>query len=326
MQYREFGRTGWQVSEIAFGGWQIGGQWGNVVDDESIDTLLYAFEKGINFVDTAELYGSGRSETVIGRALKEWKGDKIYVATKVQPIKWPDPDLADPNMKGRYPGWYLRENVDNSLKRLGVERLDLLQLHCWLTDGSRNLDWLETLNDLRLAGKVDKIGVSIRDYRPDEGVEISKLGLVDSVQVIFNLFEQRPVDHLFPAGAETKTAMIARVPLDSGALGGNWTKDTYSTWEPGSVQAHLFRGGRFDETMQRLDALKAECAPHYSNLAEAAMRYALSSPEVSTLIPGIKNRRHVDLNVSYSDGKEFPANLLAMVGAHNWPRPENFYR
>jgi aryl-alcohol dehydrogenase-like predicted oxidoreductase len=326
MQYRDFGRTGWKVSEIAFGGWQIGGQWGNVVDDESVDTLLYAFDKGINFVDTAELYGSGRSEQVIGRALREFKGGKIYVATKVQPIKWPDPDHADPEMNGRYPSWYLRENVENSLRRLGVERLDLLQLHCWLADGTRNLEWLETLNDLRLAGKVDRIGVSIRDYRPHEGVEVSKLGLVDSVQVIFNLFEQRPAGELFAAGADTKTAMIARVPLDSGALGGTWTEDTYKTWEPGSVQAHLFRGERFNETMKRLDALKAECMPYYSNLAEAAMRYALSSPEVSTLIPGMNNRRHVDLNVSYSDGEEFPQELLERLGRHNWPRPENFYR
>lgn len=326
MKYRDFGRTGWKVSEIAFGGWQIGGQWGGVDDEESIDTLLYAFEKGVNFVDTAELYGSGRSETVIGRALKQWKGDKIYVATKVQPIRWPDPDVSDPEMKGRYPGWYLRENVENSLRRLGVERLDLLQLHCWLSDGTRNLEWLEILNALRLEGKVDRIGVSIRDYRPDEGVEIAKLGLVDSVQVIFNLFEQRPANDLFKAGAETRTAMIARVPLDSGALGGTWTRDTYRSWEPGSVQAHLFRGDRFDQTLERVEALKAECAPYYSSLAEAAMRYALSAPEVSTIIPGIRSRRHVDLNVSYSDGVGFPAELLEKVPRHNWPRPENFYR
>ena len=111
MQYRDFGRTGWKVSEIAFGGWQIGGQWGNVVDDESVDTLLYAFDKGINFVDTAELYGSGRSEQVIGRAIREFKGGKIYVATKVQPIKWPDPDQANPEMNGRYPSWYLSSTL-----------------------------------------------------------------------------------------------------------------------------------------------------------------------------------------------------------------------
>ena len=127
MRFREFGRTGWQVSEIGFGAWQLGGQWGKQDDDASVDTLLYAFQRGINFVDTAELYGSGHSEEVIGRALREWRGGKIYVATKAQPIRWPDPDDDAPPMRGRFPDWHLRENVEKSLRRLGVERIDLFQ-------------------------------------------------------------------------------------------------------------------------------------------------------------------------------------------------------
>ena len=224
MKYRVFGRTGWQVSEIGFGAWQIGGDWGAVDDQQSIDTLLYAYEQGVNFVDTAELYGKGHSETVIGRSLKEWRGDKVYVATKAQPIVWPSPDESNPDMRGRYPRWHLRENVEASLKRLGVERIDLYQLHCWLSDGLSNLDWLETLNDLRREGKIDHIGVSIRDFRPEEGVDLAHYGLVNSIQVIFNMFEQRPASALFPAGASTSTAFIARVPLDSGSLIGNWSK------------------------------------------------------------------------------------------------------
>ena len=203
MRFRRFGKTGWQVSEIGFGAWQIGGGWGKVDDNQSIDTLLHAFEKGINFVDTAELYGGGHSEEVIGRALKQWKGGKIHIATKAQPTVWPDPDEDNPPMRGRYPAWHLRRNVENSLKRLGIERLDLFQLHCWLKDGLASLDWLETLNDLRREGKVDHVGVSIRDYRPDEGVELARFGLVDSIQVVFNMFEQRPAGGLFKAGAET---------------------------------------------------------------------------------------------------------------------------
>ena len=225
MKYRVFGRTGWQVSEIGFGAWQIGGDWGAVDDQQSIDTLLYAYEQGVNFVDTAELYGKGHSEAVIGRSLKEWKDGKVYVATKAQPIVWPSPDEAKPDMRGRYPRWHLRENVEASLKRLGVERIDLYQLHCWLSDGLSNLDWLETLNDLRREGKIDHIGVSIRDFRPEEGVDLAHYGLVNSIQVIFNMFEQRPASALFPAGASTSTAFIARVPLDSGSLIGNWSKE-----------------------------------------------------------------------------------------------------
>jgi aryl-alcohol dehydrogenase-like predicted oxidoreductase len=170
----------WQVSEIGFGAWQIGGDWGAVDDQQSIDTLLYAYEQGVVFIDTAELYGRGHSETGIGRSLKEWRGDKVYIATKAQPIVWPSPDESNTDMRGRYPSWHLRHNVEASLKRLGVQRIDLYQLPCWLSDGLRNLDWLETLNDLRREGKIDHIGVSIRDFRPEEGVDLAQYGLVDS--------------------------------------------------------------------------------------------------------------------------------------------------
>ncbi len=322
MRYRIFGRTGWQVSEIAFGAWQIGGDWGHVDDDASVDTLLYAYEKGINFVDTAELYGKGRSEEVIGRSLREWRGGKIYVATKAQPVRWPAPDDANPPMRGRYPDWYLRENVEASLRRLGVERIDLYQLHCWTADGVQTLDWLETLNALRLEGKIDRIGVSIRDYRPEDGVDLARLGLVESIQVVFNLFEQRPAGRLFAAGAET--AFIARVPLDSGSLVGNWTDATYAGWEEGSVPAWLFRGERFAETLRRMRALQALCAPYYPTLAEAAMRYVLGQKRVSAVIPGMKNRAEVDMNVAYATGAAFPQALAEALPAHCWPR--NFYQ
>jgi aryl-alcohol dehydrogenase-like predicted oxidoreductase len=324
MHYRAFGRTGWSVSEIAFGGWQLGGDWGKVDDDASIRTLQHAFDVGVNFVDTAELYGAGHSEEVIGRALRQWRGDRIYVATKVQPVVWPDPEEDQPEMRGRYPRWYLRKAVDVALQRLGVERIDLLQLHCWLASGIQALDWLETLNELRVEGKVEYAGVSIRDYRPSEGVELATLGLVTSQQVVFNLFEQRPAHELFPAGVRTDTAFIARVPFDSGSLIGHWTPNTYDQWEPGSVPHTLFRGDRFAETLSRVNALKAVCAPHYPTLAEAAMRFVLSSPRVATVIPGMKDPAEVDMNVAYSDGVPLPRELLAEVSAHQWPR--NFYK
>ncbi|WAH96216.1 aldo/keto reductase [Arthrobacter sp. MMS18-M83] len=324
MEYRTFGRTGWKVSEIAFGGWQIGGTWGEVDDNESVRTLLYAYEQGINFVDTAELYGGGRSERVIGESLRRWNGDKIYVATKIQPVRWPDADEDNPVMAGRYPSWYLREGVEKALRNLGVERLDLLQLHCWLDDGTSSLDWLETLNELRLEGKIDQIGVSIRDYRPDEGIALAELGLVSSIQVIFNMFEQRPAEALFAAAAKTNTAIIARVPFDSGSLSGTWTEDTYASWEPGSVPAELFRGERFGETLKKVNELKQLVEPHYPSLAEAAMRYSLSAPQVATVIPGMRNPRNIDRNVAYSDGRGFPASLLDEIAPFNWPR--NYYK
>lgn len=323
MQYRRFGKTGWDVSEIAFGAWQIGGDWGKVDDDVSIDTLLYAFDKGINFVDTAQMYGRGHSEEVIGQALKQWRGGKIYVATKSQPTVWPDAGDDNPAMRGRYPAWHLRANVEASLKRLGVERLDLYQLHCWLNDGLSALDWLETLNDLRREGKIDHIGVSIRDFRPEEGVDLAKFGLVDSIQVVFNMFEQRPAGALFHAGEATNTAFIARVPLDSGSLIGHWTKDSYAKFEPGSQPHSMFRGDRFQQTLDRIEKLKALCTPYYPTLAEAAMRYVLSARQLSTLIPGMKNRAEVDMNIIYSDTSPFPRELKSALAAHEWIR--NYY-
>jgi len=324
VKYRSFGRTGWQISEIGFGAWQLGGDWGKVDDEASIRTLHHAFEKGINFVDTAELYGNGHSEDVVGRAIEMWKGNKIYVATKIRPIIWPSPDDDAPQMRGRFPEWYLRDNVEKSLKRLRVERIDLFQLHSFMPSAMVELDWLETLMKLRLEGKIDRIGVSLRDNRPQEGVDLVAAGLVDSVQVIFNMFEQRPAAKLFPEGARTGTAFIARVPLDSGSLIGEWTKDSYAQFEPGSQQFNMFRGERFAETLARVEKLKAICKPYYPSLAEAAMRYVMSAPELSVLIPGMKNPSEVDKNIAYSDGAAFPPELKHQLPPHIWIR--DYYR
>jgi aryl-alcohol dehydrogenase-like predicted oxidoreductase len=226
-------------------------------------------------------------------------------------------------MRGRYPAWYLRKMVDSALRRLQVDRIDLFQLHSWMASGLYELDWLETLNALRVEGKIDQIGVSIRDYRPADGVDLARLGLVASQQVVLNLFEQRPAGDLFRAGAGTQ-GFIARVPLDSGSLVGHWDEHTYASFAPGSVPAQLFRGDRFAETLARVRSLKALCAPYYPTLAEAAMRYVLSCPELSCVIPGMLNPEQVDMNVIYSDGAPFPAELKVALAAHVWPR--NFYQ
>ncbi len=324
MQYRAFGRTGWQVSEIAFGAWQLGGDWGQVDDEASIATLHHAFERGVNFVDTAELYGRGHSEEVVGRALKQWRGGKIYVATKAQPDGWPDATDDNPSIRGKFADAYLRLSVEQSLRRLQVERIDLFQLHSWMPDGMRVLQWLETLQALQKEGKIDRIGVSLRDFRPDEGFELAASGLVDSLQVVFNLFEQRPAAALFQAGATSATAFIARVPLDSGALVGNWHAGSYAGWEAGSQQHQMFRGERFGETLGRVEKLKAVTSAYYPTLAEAAMRFVLSAEALSTVIPGMKNKAEVDMNIAYSDGAEFPLELARQLPEHGWIR--DYYR
>jgi aryl-alcohol dehydrogenase-like predicted oxidoreductase len=324
LKYRTFGRTGWNVSELGFGAWQIGGRWGKIDDHESMRALLYAFEEGINYVDTAQSYGNGHSEEVICRALKEWRGGKIYVATKVQPVRWPSVDDDHPPMRGRYPAWYLGEEVDGCLRRLGVERLDLLQLHCWIEAGIQELDWLETLNALRSKGKIDRIGVSLRDYRPEEGISLARLGLVDSMQLVFNLFEQRPADQLFRQGQASGTAFAARVPFDSSSLVGNWTEATYEEWDSDDIRRKLFRDERFQETLERVRKLKEVCAPFYPSLAQAAVQFCLSDPSVSVVVAGMKTQAEVAINIKACDGRSFPAELLEAVKPHRWVR--NFYK
>ena len=152
---------------IRFGVPQRGAHPWSLPEGEARPLIRQAIEAGINFFDTANVYSDGTSEEIVGKALRQWNGGKIYVATKVQPVRWPSPDDDDPGMRGRYPAWYLREEVEGCLRRLRVERMDVLQLHCWMPAGIRELDWLETLNALRLEGKIDRIGVSLRDYRPE---------------------------------------------------------------------------------------------------------------------------------------------------------------
>lgn len=324
MRYRTFGRIGWKVSEIGFGGWQLGGDFGQVDDKNSIRTLLHAWNKGINFVDTAQMYGKGRSEEVIGQALKEWSGDHIYVATKVQPTSWPSPKEDDPDVTGLYPSDYLRKQCEASLRRLKVESIDLFQLHGWFPACIHNTEWYETLLDLIQEGKIREIGISIRDYRPQEGVAVASTGMVGSEQVVFNLFEQRPAETLFPVCLENRVAVIARVPFDEGSLIGNWTADTYSTWGSNDVRVQYFKGQRFAKTLSKVEELKETirevASNRYSTLAEAALRYCLSESAVSVVIPGMKSPEEVDMNVSISDGEGLSESLLRELNKFRWPR------
>jgi len=316
MQYREFGRTGWKVSEIGFGAWQIGGTWGPVNDKDSIETLLYAFEKGINFVDTAIAYGNGHSELVIGKALQKWKGNKIYITTKVHPQG--EDFRTNHSIKDRYTIKYLKKEVEGSLKRLNVDTIDLLQLHLWFEDGLNDFVWLEGLSQLIKEGKIRSFGVSLPDINPASGIELAKTGIVTSQQVMYNIFEQEPNKELFRVGEASKTAFIARVPFDSGALTGSWNDKTYESWDTKDKRHAMYRDGRFKETLQRIDKLKSISANHYASLAEMAMRFSLSDKAVSTVICGMTNKKQIDMNIQYSDGKQMNHELLEELKQHEW--------
>jgi len=320
---RSFGRTGWGISEVAFGAWQLGGQWGPVDDEASIRALLDAYELGINFVDTAQMYGLGHSEEVVGRSLREWHGERIYVATKVQPTQWPDPSVVDPDIAQGYPPGYLRDQVDQSLRRLGVERLDLIQLHCWMPGGMVDRGWLETLHTLRDEGKIDRIGVSLRDYRADEGVAIAESGLIDSIQVIYNIFDQSPETALLKAAEASQTAIIARVVLDSGSLSGAWIPETYAGWAEDSVLRTMLRGERFQETLDRVAGVREVTDPFYESLDEAAVRFVLDRPEVSTAIIGMTTQKRIERNAAYGDGQGLAPGLRGQLAGFHWNK--NFY-
>lgn len=324
MKYKVFGKTGWKVSEIGFGGWQLGGEFGHVEDADSIRTLLAAFERGINLVDTAQMYGKGRSEEVIGKALKLWKGDPIYVATKVQPMAWPCPEEANPEMAGRYSREHIRTNCEESLKRLGTETIDLYQLHGWFPTGIEHTDWLEALRELQQEGKIREFGVSVRDYRPEDGVEIAKTGWIASEQVVYNLFEQRPGGELFGACQKHGVGVLARVPFDEGSLIGNWNENTYETFGEKDVRKFYFRGERFMETYRAVEKMKAAISAYTGEkeikLHEYALKFCLSHEAVSCVIPGMKTISEMESNIRVSDSEKLDQGLLDILRPFNWPR------
>jgi len=230
---------------------------------------------------------------------------------------------ADPRYSELYPKEYLREQVEGSLTRLGVDCIDLYQLHCWAPDGLRNQEWLEVLREFQQQGKIDKIGVSIRDYRPEDGIELARSGLVDSMQVIYNIFEQEPDKGLFQAAASSGTAIIARVVLDSGSLSGTWEKGTYEAWEPGSVLHTMFRDERFGETLERISQLKNDVGARFPNLSELAVRFVLDRDEVSTAILGMSTSKRILQNIAFSNQPKLSEDLKHALARHEWRR--NYY-
>ncbi len=324
VRYRRFANTDWEVSEIGIGMMPLSGMYSPIDNNDAVRTLLYAIERGVNFIDAALMYGAGRSHHQIRTALQQDAGNHtVYVATKAEPITWPSTDDHDPDINQLYPAGYLTNEVDRALDQLGLERIDLFQLHCWVPSGTTSRAWLEELHSLQAAGKIDQIGVSMRDHRPEDGIDLAQQGHVASQQVVFNLFDQRPAEKLFRVGETTGTAFIARVPFDSGSLIGNWNPETYQQFEPGTIRHDYFRGWRFDETLRRVEQLKELVAPFYPTLAEAALRYSLSDPAVTSVIPGMANSTEIDLNVAYSDDSTFAPELATALSDHAWPR--NFY-
>jgi aryl-alcohol dehydrogenase-like predicted oxidoreductase len=321
MRYRTLGRTGWQISEIGYGAWGIGGQqWRGCTDDESVSALRRALELDLNFIDTALAYGDGHSEKLVGEVVRE-AGRQVYVATKVPPKNRLWPARPGIGIQEVFPYDYIIRSTEESLRNLRLETVDLQQLHVWNPEWLEREEWRRAFEDLKNSGKVRAVGVSISDHRPDSALDLVKSGLIDTIQVIYNIFDQSPERNLFPLVMERNVGILARVPLDEGSLTGDVNED--SVFEPGEFRAFYFRGDRKRQVAGRVSALQADLAGVDGTLAQIALRFCLSHPAVSTVIPGMRRVRNVESNCAVSEKGPLPDNVREVLRRHAWDR--NFY-
>jgi len=321
MQYRKLGRTGLEVSDIGYGAWGIGGkQWLGGEDDESLNSLRRAIDLGVNFIDTALAYGDGHSEQLVGQVVRG-ASRKVYVATKVPPKNRVWPASASTPIAEVFPYDYIVSCAEESLSNLKLETIDLLQLHVWTDAWVDREGWKRALEDLQRAGKVRFVGVSATEHDPDSALAVMRTGLIDAVQVIYNVFDQTPERQMFPLAIERNIGILARVPLDEGALSGHFSEST--TFPQGDFREWYFRGDRKREVVQHVDALRRDLG-ETSSIADTALRFCLSHPAVSTVIPGMRTRKHVESNVALSDAGALPADVLATLKQHAWDR--NYYQ
>jgi aryl-alcohol dehydrogenase-like predicted oxidoreductase len=323
MKYRRFGRTGWEVSDIGYGMWGMA-SWSNSNDDESLQSLQAAVERGCTFFDTAYAYGNGRSENLLGQIVRSNPGKRLYTATKIPPksLQWPAP--AGSTLMQSYPPDHVEEYVHRSLKNSGLEQFDLMQFHTWNDEWMRDDRWFYRLDDMRSQKLINAIGISINRWEPWNGVRAVRSGQIDSVQVIYNIFDQNPEDELFPACREMDVALIARVPFDEGTLTGTLTKD--SKWPEGDWRNTYFVPENLIPSVERADALKQmleewnrEHSTHIT-MPELALRFILGSQDVSTIIPGMRKLSHVQSNTDASDAGPLPPDLQEKLKTFRWVR------
>jgi aryl-alcohol dehydrogenase-like predicted oxidoreductase len=322
MNYRILGRTGLNISELGFGAWGIGkSNWVGAEDEESRKALLRAFELGVNFVDTALVYGDGHSEQLVGKAIQEFS-QRIYVASKVPPKNYQWPARNGVPVQEVFPAEHVIKSTETSLRNLGLEAIDVQQFHVWSDEWVKQGDWLEAVNKLKQEGKVRFFGVSINDNQPENAIELIKTGVLDTVQVIYNIFEQAPQDTLLPLCERDNIGVIVRVPLDEGSLAGTITPETQ--FDSSDFRDNYFRGDRKKQVYERVQTIASDLGIKLEQLPEIALRFVLSHPAVSTVIPGMRSVRNVERNCRIADGQGLPKEQAKQLEAHRWER--NFYQ
>ena len=316
MNYRTFGRTGWQVSEIGYGMWGLA-SWTGSDKAEVLRALQRSVELGCNFFDTAWGYAEGVSEQILGQLLRDNADRKLYAATKIPPKnrKWPSkPNFAVSDV---FPADYIVEYTEKSLKNLNVETIDLMQFHVWEDAWAGRDEWKGAIQKLTEQGKVQAWGLSVNRWEPDNCLETLRTGLIDGVQVIYNIFDQNPEDNLFPLCRELNIGVIARVPFDEGTLTGTLTKET--TFPANDWRSTYFVPENLNSSVEHADALKP-LIPEGTTLPEMALRFILANPDVATIIPGMRQIRNVEANCAVSDGKTLKVSLLNELKTRRWDR------
>ena len=315
MRYRQFGRLGWPVSEVGYGMWGMAG-WSGSDDDESRQALDEAVALGCNFFDTAWAYGQGKSEQLLGELLARHPETRLYTASKIPPmnLQWPAHD--DSALEDVFPPDHIREFTDLTVENLGGP-VDLMQFHVWNDAWALDERWQRTMADLVAQGLIGAVGNSINRWEPANSLETLRTGLVDAVQVIYNIFDQSPEDELFPLCRELGVAVIARVPFDEGSLTGTLTKS--SRWPAGDFRNAYFVPENLAPTLQRIEKLK-RVVPQGMTLPEMALRFILANDDVSTVIPGMRKLANVRANMAASDAGPLPADVMDRLREHRWDR------
>lgn len=316
MKYRTFGRLGWQVSELGYGMWGMAG-WTGSDDAESHASLDRSIELGCNFFDTAWAYGDGHSERLLGETLRRHKGKRLYIATKIPPKNRRWPARPEYSLDEVFPPDHIREYCEKSLQNIGVSTIDLLQFHVWSDHWASDRRWQKAAEDLKRQKLVTGIGISINRWQPDNVLRALDSGLVDAVQVVYNVFDQSPEDRLFPYCQEHDIAVIARVPFDEGSLTGTLTPE--SRWPDGDFRNFYFNPDNLRQTLERVAKLQG-AVPRGMSLPELTLRHILQHPTVNTVIPGMRKLRHVEENVAVSDGVPLPEMTMAELKRHRWER------
>jgi aryl-alcohol dehydrogenase-like predicted oxidoreductase len=321
MVYKNFGKYSEKVSLLGFGCWGIGqGDWVGANDEESKRALIRAMDEGVTFFDTALAYGNGHSEKVLGKAVKE-SGKKVFIASKIPSKKWEWPAGDKSTLKESFPKKYIIEKTEESLKNLNRDHIDLMQFHVWNDKWTEEDEWKEAVTKLKKEGKVRWWGISVNDHQPDNCIETGKTGLIDSFQVIFNIFEQKPTIKLFHFCKKNKIAVVARVPFDEGSLTGNITHDT--EFPVGDFRNDYFRGKRKIEVEERIEKIREDVKNETDSMAEAALRYVISFNEVTTVIPGMRKEKNLLANLRSIESGPLPSQLLETLKIHKWNK--NFY-